>query len=136
MYIAPWGFIKLSHIWFKSGAHLCYSFSPYLYDLRQYLENYTQLVMRSSLQDSCKRHGTQLLECSKYSIPQQILGSLWLPNDLWVILCSAEDRLNIIWQPEAARDLLWNWIFTTFQQLRPMSFTTILKGRTSVDNLL
>ena len=36
----------------------------------------------SSLQESCKRHGTQLLECSIYSIPQQILGIRWLPNDL------------------------------------------------------
>ena len=38
--------------------------------------------MRSSLQESGKQHGTQLLECFKYSNPQQIMGSFWLKNYL------------------------------------------------------
>ena len=34
----------------------------------------------SSLQERGKRHKTQFQECCEYYIPQQILGSDWLPN--------------------------------------------------------
>ena len=36
-------------------------------------------------------------------------------------------HLEVIWQPKAAQDLLWNWIHKAFQQLSSMSLTTLLK---------
>ena len=41
-----------------------------------------------------------------YEIAQQIQCNHGLPNDLQVVLCSAEDHLKIIWQPKAAQYLL------------------------------
>ena len=43
---------------------------------------------------------------------------------------SAEDHLKIIWQPNAAQDLLWNLILKTLQELSSMSLTS-LEARTS-----
>ena len=53
-------------------------------------------------------------KCCIYQNAQQIPGTLGLPFDLQLVLCSANDHLRIIWQPKDAQNLIWNLIFTTF----------------------
>ena len=47
------------------------------------------------------------------------MGSLRLPNNLWVVLCKSMYYLKIIWQPKAAQELLQNLIIAALLELSP-----------------